>query len=64
MIRRRLADSRDDIAHAGEFDYLVVNDDFATALDDLRAIVATRNLRCAAQRERHSALLADLLRDD
>ena len=64
VIRRRLADSREDIAHAVEFDYLVVNDDFATALADLRAIVTTRNLRSAAQRARHAALLDDLLRAD
>jgi guanylate kinase len=64
VIRRRLADSRDDIAHAGEFDYLIVNDDFATALADLRAIVTTRNLRSATQRKRHAALLADLLREE
>jgi guanylate kinase len=63
VIRRRLADSRADIAHAGEFDYLIVNDDFATALAELRAIVKTRNLRCAVQRARCAALLADLLRD-
>ncbi len=63
-IRRRLADSREDIAHAVEFDYLVVNDDFATALGDLRAIVTSRQLRTAQQRERHQALLADLLRDE
>jgi guanylate kinase len=64
VIRRRLDDSRADIAHAVEFDYLIINDDFATALGELRAIVATRNLRCAAQRHRHAALLADLLRAD
>ena len=38
-IRRRLADSQRDMAHASEFDYIVVNDDFAAALADLRAIV-------------------------
>ena len=38
----------------------IVNDDFATALADLRAIVTTRNLRSAVQQGRHSALLADL----
>ena len=64
VIRRRLADSRADIAHAPEFDYLIVNDDFATALGELRAIVRNRQLRCAAQIERHAALLADLLRGD
>jgi len=31
-IRRRLADSQRDMAHASEFDYIVVNDDFAAAL--------------------------------
>jgi guanylate kinase len=63
VIRRRLADSREDIAHAGEFDYLVVNDDFATALGEMRAIVTTRNLRASAQHARHAVLLADLLRE-
>ena len=59
VIRRRLDDSRDDIAHAVEFDYLIVNDDFATALSDLRAVVneppvaldgTTRTLPRAARR--------------
>ncbi|MBS0584096.1 MAG: guanylate kinase [Proteobacteria bacterium] len=63
VIRRRLADSREDIAHAVEFDYIVVNDDFATALSDLRSIVTTRQLRADNQRERYAALLADLLKD-
>ncbi len=62
-IRRRLVDSRADIAHAHEFDYLVVNDDFAVALADLRAIVTTRQLRSVQQRERYAALLADLLKE-
>jgi guanylate kinase len=64
VIRRRLDDSRADIAHAGEFDYLIVNDEFAGALAELRAIVTTRNLRSPAQSTRHAALLADLLRAD
>ncbi len=63
-IRRRLADSRQDIAHAVEFDFLVVNDDFDTALADMRAIVTSRQLRGAQQRERYAALLADLLEGD
>jgi len=63
VIRRRLADSRADIAHAQEFDYLIVNDEFATALAEMHAIVKNRQLRCVAQMNRHSALLADLLRD-
>jgi guanylate kinase len=62
-IRRRLADSRGDIAHAVEFDYLIVNDEFGVALADLRSIVTTRQLRGVQQRERYAMLLADLLKE-
>ncbi len=48
-IARRLADSREEIAHAGDFDYIIVNDQFADALADLRAIVTARRLRREAQ---------------
>ena len=60
-IARRLADSREEIAHAGDFDYIMVNDD-SRWLADLRAIVTTRRLRREAQMMRHAALLGDLLK--
>lgn len=63
VIRRRLADSRVDIAHAEEFDYIIVNDDFAVALADLQAIVHAQRLRTCLQRERHAGLIARLLSD-
>ena len=63
-IARRLADSRVEISHAGDFDYIVVNDQFADALGDLRAIVACQRLRQPAQAQRHAALLSDLLKAD
>ena len=63
-IARRLADSRVEISHAGDFDYVVDNDQFADALGDLRAIVACQRLRQAVQAQRHAALLADLLKAD
>lgn len=62
QIQRRLADSRIEIARAADFDYLVINDDFATALADIRAIVGSRRLRRDAQLARHRALLNDLLK--
>ncbi|WP_300615537.1 guanylate kinase [Dokdonella sp.] len=61
-IARRLADSREEVSHAEDFDYLVVNDDFATALADLRSIVACQRLRRSAQLARHAALIDDLLK--
>lgn len=60
-IARRLAGSREEMAHALEFDYLVVNDRFEQALDDLRAIVHAERRRTARAGRVHAALLQDLL---
>ncbi len=57
VIRRRLADAATDMTHWPEFDYVVVNDDFARALDELQAVVDGRDPP-AARRER--AGLAEL----
>jgi guanylate kinase len=59
-IRRRLANSREEMAHAGEFDYVIVNDRFDDAVQDLLAIVRSQRLRRAVQRERLDPLLAQL----
>jgi guanylate kinase len=59
-IQRRLADSRVDLAHADEFDYVVVNDDFDNALADLVAIVRAERLRTPVQRRRLGGLLSEL----
>jgi guanylate kinase len=61
-IARRLAESREEIAHAGDFDYVIVNDQFADALADLRSIVNAHRLRSDVQCRRHAALIADLLK--
>ena len=60
-IALRSAEAREEISHHAEFDFLIVNDDFSTALADLRAIVTCQRLRCAVQRQRYAALIEDLL---
>ena len=40
VIARRLRDAAADMAHYREFDYVVVNDDFAHAVAELRRIIA------------------------
>lgn len=60
VVERRLTEAQEECRHAVEFDYLVVNDDFSLARDDLLAIVRTRRLLMSAQLQRHSALLASL----
>jgi guanylate kinase len=61
VIARRMRDAQAEMSHYGEFDYLVINDDFATALGELRAILVARRLVLWAQQRRQGALLADLL---
>ncbi|MEO8809234.1 MAG: guanylate kinase [Rhodanobacter sp.] len=61
VIERRLRNSRGEIAHAHEFDYILVNDDFEKALADLQSIVRAVRLRSALQWQRHEDLIADLL---
>ena len=38
-IAKRMAEAASEMSHAGEFDYVIVNDDFATALSDLIALL-------------------------
>ncbi|MEQ6340937.1 MAG: guanylate kinase [Gammaproteobacteria bacterium] len=61
VIARRTREAVAEMSHHAEFDYLVVNDDFDTALADLQSIVRARRLRMAAQTARQEKLLADLL---
>jgi guanylate kinase len=64
VIAARMAQARDELGHHGEYDYLVVNDDFAVALGELRAIVAAQRLREPRQARRHAAALAAMLAGD
>lgn len=61
VIARRLHNSREEIAHAHEFDYIIVNDDFDVALGDLQAIVRAVRQRSSLPWGRHDALIAELL---
>jgi len=45
VIRRRLAKARDEMSCLGEYDYLVLNDIFEQALDELRFIIMAARLR-------------------
>jgi len=47
VIRRRLASAEEEISHAPEFDYVIINTDFETAKQDLQAIIRVERLRRA-----------------
>lgn len=61
VIRRRLAGSRAEISHAHEFDYIIVNENFERALDDLTTIVHASRLRQRVQSTRLESLVAGLV---
>jgi guanylate kinase len=61
VIAQRLANSREEISHVGEFDFVIVNERFDQALDDLGAIVRAHRLRRSALGERLDVLVQSLL---
>ena len=61
IVERRMRDAVREASHYGEFDYLVVNDDFDTALGELHSIFVARRLRREVQDIRQRELLGALL---
>ncbi|MDN3522809.1 guanylate kinase [Halomonas ramblicola] len=61
VIARRMRDAIGEMSHHDEYDYLVVNDDFTTALRELQSLVISRRLTRERAGEAHAALLQALL---
>jgi len=61
VMAQRLAAAREEMSHFGEFDYVIVNEHFDTAVEEMCAIFAASRLRRATQAGRHAALIATLL---
>lgn len=57
-IALRMHNAQAEVAEAGKFDFVIINDRFEAALADLHSIVAAQRLRAAIQRQRHAALFA------
>ena len=64
VIAERLVAAREEMGHCGEFDYVIMNQDFARAVDDLSVIVRAARLTAARQQVRHAKVLARLLTSD
>jgi guanylate kinase len=63
VMAQRLAAAREEMSHYGEFDYVIVNEHFETAVDDMCAIFRASRLRKDAQVARHARLITALLAD-
>ena len=60
VIQLRLGNAADEMARAGEFDFVIINELFERALFDLKAIVHAQRLRYSAQRRARADTFAAL----
>ena len=58
VITRRILAAGGEIAHAPEFEYVIINQEFEIALSELNAIVKATRCRLAQQAKRNAALFA------
>ncbi|AMB84248.1 guanylate kinase [Pseudomonas agarici] len=61
IIEGRMREAVSEMSHYVEYDFLIINDDFAHALDDLKAIFRANQLQQQSQQQRFSVLLSELL---
>ena len=61
IIDRRMQDAAKEMSHYAEYDYLVINDDFNTALNALKSIILANRLSIGRQQYQLESLLVDLL---
>ncbi|WP_208887495.1 guanylate kinase, partial [[Haemophilus] ducreyi] len=60
-IAKRMEQAVSEMTHYNEFDYVIINDQFKTALTELKSILTAERLKQSAQAIRQQALIAELL---
>jgi len=61
VINKRMREAISEMSHYAEFEYLVINDDFDEARDNLAAIIEGNRMLFEHQQQKHAELLAELL---
>lgn len=61
IIAGRMKEAVSEMVHYDEYDYVIINDDFDVALEDLKAVFRSNRLRLEKQQKRNSGLLKELL---
>lgn len=61
VIAKRMAQAQSEMSHAGEYEYLIINDNFDTALQEFERIVLAQRNGFGSQACKHKALLTQLL---
>lgn len=60
VIDKRMANAREEVPHARDFDFVIINALFETALFDLKTVVHSQRLKYAAQRRNKSQVFVAL----
>lgn len=61
IIAGRMKEAVSEMVHYDEYDYVIINDDFDVALEDLKAVFRSNRLLLKKQQQRNSGLLKELL---
>ena len=62
VISKRMEKAVDEMNHYSEYDYLIINDDFQKAINDLRTIIIAEHLCLFHQKNKHNLLISQLLK--
>ncbi|WP_457809159.1 guanylate kinase [Kushneria sp. EE4] len=60
-IDRRMRDAISEMSHFNEYDYLIINDDFATAVGEMKGVISVERLRMARVQAANRGLIGELL---
>lgn len=61
VIARRVAQAREDVTHFTDYDYIIVNDDFEEALENLKSVFRCHRTRCEKIQQRQPDFFKALL---
>lgn len=61
VIQRRMRSARDEMIHYNEFDYIIINNNFNIALDELHSIFLSGRLKKSLQIGKHANLIKSLI---
>ncbi|PPI86421.1 guanylate kinase [Candidatus Pantoea edessiphila] len=64
VIKFRMEQAIEEMNHYKEYDYLIINDDFNVALNDLKTIIYAEYLNMSRQKMRYKSLINNLLTID
>lgn len=61
IISKRMEKAVDEMNHYAEYDYLIINDNFEKAINDLKTIIIAEHLCLLHQKQKHNMLISQLL---